>query len=155
MYESPEQSSRPNGQDFLGRGWAFPMRLEQGLVAMVSNEEDIKQSVLVILKTRPGERVMRPAFGTPLRDMCFEIINVSTREILKNRVLESLQRWEPRIDVLSVEVEIGSINDTEIRNGNGFLLISIKYRIRSTNSEDNLVYPFYLTESSNERGATR
>ena len=140
--------SDQTGQEFLGRGWSFPVQLEHGQAAMVELQEDVKQAIRIILGTQPGERVMRPEFGTPLRELVYEPINVTTCEIVKTRVELSLQRWEPRIDVLSVVVQIGGRGSAFERTRSGRLDIEIQYRIRTTNTEDNLVYPFYLTEAS-------
>lgn len=142
------QFSDQSGQEFLGRGWSFPPLLVNGRPAMVELEADVRQAIRIILGTQPGERVMRPDFGTPLRELVFEPINVTTCEIVRTRVELALQRWEPRIDVLKVVVEVGTSGGAFERLRTGMLSIEIRYRIRSTNTEDNLVYPFYLVEAS-------
>jgi phage baseplate assembly protein W len=134
-------------QEFLGRGWSFPIEMENGQPKMVALEQDVQQAIRIILGTQPGERVMRPEFGTPLRELVFEPINVTTCEIVRSRVERSLQRWEPRIDVLLVSVTAGGRGTDYRQTRTGLLNIEIRYRIRTTNTEDNLVYPFYLTES--------
>ena len=129
---------------FLGIGWAFPPCLEaDGAIELVAYEEDIRQSVRIILGTNPGERVMRPDFGAGLNAFLFEPISFSLMQRVKQRVQEALIDWEPRIDVEKVTVS----ND---RSEPGKLIINIEYRIRATNARANLVYPFYLQE-----GATR
>lgn len=131
----------PDGGDFLGRGWAFPVGV--GLddeVAMVADADDIRQSIRLILETDPGERVMRPDFGAGLRRMVFEPINTATLTLVQHRVEEALVAREPRIDVQEVVV---SAEDA----ASGLLHIRIDYRIRATNTFYNLVYPFYLQES--------
>ena len=125
--------------DFLGSGWSFPIRIDrQGEIALVSREEDIRQAILVILGTSPGERVMRPDFGAVLKALVFEPINTATKALVKHRVEEALVLWEPRSD--SVEVTIADERSL------GRLLIDIHYRVRATNTFFNLVYPFYLLE---------
>jgi len=125
--------------DFLGSGWSFPIRIDkQGEIALVSREEDIRQAILVILGTSPGERVMRPDFGAGLKALVFEPINTATKALVKHRVEEALLLWEPRID--SVEVAIADERSL------GRLLLDIRYRVRATNTFFNLVYPFYLLE---------
>ena len=126
---------------FLGKGWAFPVGVEAGLTATASYDEDVRQAILVILGTDPGERVMRPDFGAGLRAFVFEPLNPSTMEALRQRVLEALVDWEPRIDVESVTA-------TADTAGAGKVLIDMRYRVRATNSHANLVYPFYLEEGS-------
>jgi len=125
--------------DFLGRGWAFPIRLDQqGDIALASGEDDIRQAILIILGTAPGERVMRPDFGAGLQALVFEPLNTATKALVKHRVEEALLVWEPRID--SLEVNVAD------ERALGRLLIELRYRVRATNTFYNLVYPFYLLE---------
>lgn len=124
---------------FLGAGWAFPIRLdESGEVAQVSHEEDIRQAVLLILQTELGERVMRPGFGAGLDSLVFEPLSTRTVALARHRVETALVTWEPRID--SIQVKVTAVPHE------GRLDIEIHYRVRSTNSFYNLVYPFYLQE---------
>lgn len=123
---------------FLGLGWSFPVQPEQGRTATAAYEEDVRQAILIILGTEPGERVMRPEFGAGLGSFVFEPISSATVESLKRRVEESLIDWEPRIDLESVSVR--PVPDE------GKLQIEVGYRVRATNSRHNLVYPFYLAE---------
>jgi phage baseplate assembly protein W len=106
---------------------------------MVAAEEDIRQSIRLILETEPGERVMRPDFGCPLRHLLFEPINTNTMGLIKHLVEQALVEWEPRIDVRDVSVA----PDPPL----GRVDIEIGYLVRSTNTFYNLVYPFYLRES--------
>ncbi len=125
---------------FLGSGLAFPPAADsRGAMAMASYEEDIRQSIQIVLATNPGERVMRPDFGAGLRDFVFEPADPSTINRLSTRVRESLIDFEPRISVQNVEVTI----DPVTRNT---LYIGITYVVRATNTVANLVYPFYLLE---------
>jgi phage baseplate assembly protein W len=126
--------------DFLGRGWAFPVAVEPGGdILMVETAEDIRQAIGLILETEPGERVMRPDFGSGLRGMVFEPINTTTLALVRHRVEEALIAWEPRIDLVDVVV-------TAQTSPPGALLIRIDYRILETNTFYNMVYPFYLRE---------
>jgi Bacteriophage baseplate protein W len=127
---------------FLGVGWAFvPCVQQDGHIALVQYEDDIRQSIHIILGTDRGERVMRPDFGAGLSQFVFEPLDATTMHLVKTRVEESLIAWEPRIDVLSVNVSA----DGSIANK---LLIDLNYRVRATNSQFNLVYPFFLQEGS-------
>lgn len=139
---------RGTNPNFLGRGWSFPLRITWGQVAMVELHEDVQQAIRIILGTEPGERVMRPDFGTPLRSLVFEPMHTTTFEVIRTRVEQALERWEPRIDVLNVTVQPGGSGTLQERTRSGRLEISIDYRIRSTNTKDNLVYPFYLSEAA-------
>ncbi len=123
---------------FLGKGWKFPVGVDKrGGVALSESEEKIKESILIILGTAKGERVMRPEFGCDIHDFVFSIINTSTLTQIQSAVKEALLLWEPRIELLSVEFYKERIND-------GILDIGINYKVRRTNTEFNLVYPFYL-----------
>lgn len=124
---------------FLGVGWAFPLVADvAGDVDLAAAEEDIRQSVRIILGTTPGERVMRPDFGAGLQALVFEPISATLTALVKHRVEEALVTWEPRIDTITVAVAADPPR--------GRLLITIDYRVRATNTFYNLVYPFYLME---------
>jgi phage baseplate assembly protein W len=125
---------------FLGIGWAFPVCPKAGRTATAAYEEDVRQAILIILGTDPGERVMRPDFGAGLNAFVFEPMNFTTLEALRKRVEDSLIDWEPRIDVEKVTVE--AVPDE------GKVLIDVRYRVRATNSHQNLVFPFYLEEGT-------
>jgi phage baseplate assembly protein W len=125
-------------KEFLGRGWKFPIEVnKRGGIALTEYEEKIRESILIILQTAKGERVMLPEFGCDIHNFVFEVINTSILTMIKSAVREALILWEPRIEVLGIEAITERINQGE-------LLISIDYRVRSTNNEFNLVYPFYL-----------
>jgi phage baseplate assembly protein W len=125
---------------FLGKGWAFPVALEpSGKIGLIAYEEDIRQSVHIILGTAQGERVMRPDFGAGLEKLVFEPMNTTTKSLVRHQVEQALIRWEPRIEVQEVLVEPDTTTS-------GKLLIEIRYRVRDTNTFYNLVYPFYLQE---------
>lgn len=127
---------------FLGQGWAFPPCLKNaGEIEIVAYEEDIRQAIIIILRTSRRERVMRPDFGAGLDDFLFEPLSETTLQLVKTRVEESLIDWEPRIIVEEVKV-------TAEQEPAGKLIIDMTYRIRATNTLHNLVYPFYLQEGS-------
>jgi phage baseplate assembly protein W len=132
-----EQNRR---RDFLGVGWKFPLQVTpQGGIAQSGYEQRVEESIYLILGTARGERVMLPQFGCGIHDLVFEPNNSLTRSLVVNRVRESLVRYEPRIDVLEVEVE----TTPEQEN---LMLIRVSYRIRANNALNNLVYPFYINE---------
>jgi uncharacterized protein len=125
------------GADFLGKGWRNPIGLADGAVAYVESEESIRESILIILGTARGERVMRPEFGCALNELVFAPNSTTTAALAKFYVKEALTKWEPRIHLLEVDAapdpdEAGCLN------------IEISYQVKTTNSKDNLVYPFYL-----------
>jgi Bacteriophage baseplate protein W len=125
---------------FLGNGLSFPLRTDaRGQIGLVTGSEDIDQSILIILKTRPGERVMRPTFGCRANELLFEPRSAATTSLLQNYVLEALRMWEPRIEVLNVNV-------VENEAGDGVLLTEIEYQIKATHDTRSIVYPFYITD---------
>ena len=125
---------------FLGVGWAFPPGVEPGGgIAEAAYEDDVRQAIRIILATNPGERVMRPDFGAGLDRFVFEPVNVATVTQLKAQVHDALVAWEPRVDVLEIDV-------TPEGSPPVVLLIEMQYRVRATNALQNLVYPFYLQE---------
>jgi uncharacterized protein len=125
----------------LGVGWGFPVALvdsdEGRRLARAQYEESVRQSIMIILSTAKGERVMRPEFGCGLQELVFDVNNSATRAMAEFEVRGALQNWEPRIDLLRVNVSSGGENGEQ-------LLIRIDYRVRATDTRFNLVYPFYL-----------
>ncbi|HLN63069.1 MAG TPA: GPW/gp25 family protein [Symbiobacteriaceae bacterium] len=127
-------------QSFLGKGWAFPIRVGPGGgIATASDEEAIAQAIGLILRTSPGERVMLPDYGCGLADLAFAPLNHQTLSRTGRQIEAALRDWEPRIDVDGVLVETDPADESR-------LLISVSYRVRATNARGNRVYPFYLTE---------
>jgi Bacteriophage baseplate protein W len=128
-------------KEFLGRGWAMPVALDPrtGLVASVEHEEDIRQSIRIILETAPGERVMRPNFGCGIHELVFTAVDSTAIQRIISEVQEALRRCEARIDVLGVTVD-------EDATAEGKLLVELEYRVRKTNQTGNLVFPFYFRE---------
>ncbi|MBU7005768.1 GPW/gp25 family protein [Phosphitispora fastidiosa] len=129
-------------KDFLGKGWRFPVLVEavSGKVLLSEYEQDIQESIRIILTTSKGERVMRPDFGCGIHDFVFASMSITTLSMMESSIREALQQWEPRIEVTGV-------NAAPDRAEPGRLDIEIKYCVRSTNNEFNLVYPFYLKEN--------
>lgn len=128
---------------YLGTGLAFPMQVNsRGEIALVSGAKDIEQSIHIILGTRPGERVMRPTFGCKANDLLFELRDATTASLLKKYVLDALNFWEPRIQVLQVDVLLDDDLD-------GSLQVEISYEIKATHDVRSIVYPFFLENEEN------
>ena len=125
-------------RNFLGQGWAFPMGVDgTGGIAMSRGEADIENSILAILGTAKGERVMRPNFGSSIHDFIFAPNNATTHGLLGYHVRDALTFWEPRIEVTDVDVAADEQNPSRV-------LINISYTVITTNDNRNLVYPYYL-----------
>lgn len=126
------------GAPFLGVGVAFPFQADaSGAVRLRSGEALIEQSIGLILRTRPGERPMRPQFGCSAHGLVFSP-SASPRTVaaVTRAVSEALARWEPRVDVLSVAA-VPDPRHPEV------LAVDIEYRVKATNDVRNLVFPFY------------
>ena len=124
-------------RDFLGKGFAYPLQINtRGGIQASNQAQKIRESILTILGTQYGERLMRPNFGCNLKSLVFSPNNAATANLARHYVEEGLKTWEPRIILDDVIIE----ND----NLNGRLMIHIHYKIKSNYELENLVYPFYL-----------
>lgn len=128
---------------FLGRGFGFPVNVESatGQFKETDGEEDIRQSIVMILSTRKGERVMRPEFGCDIYNFMFGTMDYTSVHLMEEAILESLIRWEPRIRDIQVRGELSADED-------GMIEFHIRYLVRSTNNVYNMVYPFFITEGA-------
>jgi Bacteriophage baseplate protein W len=123
--------------DFVGAGWAYPLEIDPGGgFALARGAARIEQSIRLILVTYPGERPMRPEFGSLLRDFVFRPASLDNAAELSSEVRKALIRWEPRIDVNTVDTYPAADDP-------GLLYIDITYTVRATNDKRNLVFPFY------------
>ncbi len=127
---------------YIGNGWKFPIQVSPtGQLTYEAGEQDIQEAIWIILGTARGERQMLPTFGCGIHDLVFAPNNPATQGNVAHLVKTALTEWEPRIDVLDVNVTAPADNT---------LLIRVDYRIRSNNSFGNLVYPFYITEGAGQ-----
>jgi phage baseplate assembly protein W len=123
--------------DFVGAGWAFPLAVDaRGGIALARRDQELEQAIRLILATYPGERPMRPEFGSRLRDFVFRSATIDTAAELAQEVEIALLRWEPRVVVDAVNVTV----DPDERNR---LYIDVYYSVKGTNDRRNLVFPFY------------
>jgi uncharacterized protein len=127
---------------FLGRGWWMPVKLDHrtGQVAEAEYEEDIRQSIRIIIETAPGERVMRPNFGCGIHELVFASVDSETLQRVRSVIEDALRRCEARIEL----IEVNADESPELSDGR--LRIEVDYRIRKTNQVGNLVFPFYFRE---------
>jgi phage baseplate assembly protein W len=131
-------------QSFLGTGWSFPpvFKKEGKNIITVSDEQDIAESVFILLNTTPGERIMRPEYGCGLKKLVFERHDSNFFAQLNHLIYYALLNFEPRINFIDAEV-------VNIDNLDGLLYIKINYTIIITNTRHNIVFPFYLLEGTN------
>ncbi len=141
--------SNKENNAFLGSGWSFPPTFEEHNceIRLVSHEEDIKQSLNILLSTTPGERLMHPTFGCSLKNMVFETVNESVITKIKNSIERAILFFEPRISLHRVSVN--TEDDPEQPNSiyGGMMEINLDYTIRKTNTRSNMVFPFYFAEA--------
>ena len=132
-------------KQFLGIGWGFPpefTKFGDGIqTKMSSNEEDIRESLKLLLSTRPGERIMQPAYGCGIHALVYEVLNESTVTEIVDMIERAILFFEPRIKLENIDVEEESEDE-------GRLLLQLNYCIRTTNTRSNMVYPFYLIEGT-------
>ncbi len=130
--------------DFVGAGWSFPLGTDAtGGVALVNRDREIEQAIRLILGTAVGERPMRPEFGCRIHDHVFDTATSATAGQIAYDVRDALNRWEPRIDVLDVNVSFDGMEQ-------GVLYVDVNYTIRSLNDPRNLVFPFYVIPADDE-----
>jgi uncharacterized protein len=125
-------------REFVGRGWAFPLRTDAtGGVALVGEEREIEESMRLILGTAYGERPMRPDFGCAIHDYVYAGTDAGTAAQMAHEVRLSLGRWETRVDVRDVSVSVDAAEP-------GLCYIDVRYTVKPSNDPRNLVFPFYV-----------
>lgn len=126
---------------FIGKGLAFPLQPEDdgGGLRMVEGEALVRRSLMLILSTAPGERLMRPDFGCGIHELVFQPNTAALRGAVRDKVRDAVRKWEPRVDLLDVEVDTADGQPTRLH-------IRLDCRLRSNNAFFNLVFPFYLSE---------
>lgn len=130
-------------QAFLGTGWSFPPEFDKATKAVVtiSDEEDIKSSLEILLSTKVGERVMQPKYGCNMDELLFNPLDLSLKTFVSELIKTAILYHEPRIDVEKIDITQGD-------DLNGELLVILDYKIRATNSRINWVFPFYKVEGT-------
>lgn len=129
---------------FLGSGWAFPVTFSVGNYQLMrsSYEQNINESINIILLTNNGERCFEPQFGSGLQQFFFRQMDGTLKGEIKDAVQSALLHNEPRITVTNVSVEYADIQG-------GLVEITISYVYNMTNTRHNYVFPFYLNEGTN------
>lgn len=140
--EKKKKDCKRQQHSFLGTGWAFPPSFTRGpqSVVMVSDKEDIRQSLEILLTTSVGERFLRPSYGCDLRRYLFEPLDEGLVAYIRDLVNNAILYHEPRIRLTDLTLTT--------RADEGVLLIELAYVVRATNSRQNYVYPFYRDEGT-------
>jgi len=129
---------------FLGRGWSFPptFNKDAGSIEMVGEEEDIRQSLYILLSTTPGERITNVKYGCDLNRVLFDPVNSSVDIIIKDLISRAVLYYEPRISLKEVFID-------KSRQLEGIVEITLQYVVRRINVRSNIVFPFYQLEGTN------
>ena len=130
-------------RDFLGRGWSFPPRFTCAAtgVEMLEDDADVASSIEILLSTRPGERVMQPLYGCNLSELVFGSLDTRLKTLMKDKIESAILYYEPRVVLEVVTLDDGDGLD-------GVVLIEIVYRVKTTNSRFNFVFPYYVREGT-------
>lgn len=133
-----------NNDSFLGIGWSFPPEFKENTktVTMLTDEDDIKSSLEILLSTKIGERIMQPKFGCKMEELLFNPLNRTLKTFVAELIKTAILYHEPRIDVEKIDITQG--NDLT-----GELLVIIDFKVRATNSRINMVFPYYKEEGTN------
>lgn len=136
-----------NIKSFLGTGWSFPPVFEHQMnsVKMVSDEEDIRQSLILLLSTTPDERIMNPDYGCDLHRIMFQPMTNATQFLIKDVIKTAVLFYEPRITLDDIVIDYSGELD-------GIVYITLHYTIRKINIRSNIVFPFYKTEGTSVVG---
>jgi uncharacterized protein len=128
---------------FLGTGWAFPPAFDPRTreAVMVTQQQDVEESLRILLSTSPGERVMHPNYGCGLLRMVFENMDESRLTEIRSLVERAVLFFEPRVILHEVLIDTDELFE-------GILRLRLDYSIRTTNTRHNLVYPLYLAEAT-------
>jgi len=131
-------------QDFLGIGWSFPPEFKESTkaVIMLTDENDIKSSLEILLSTKIGERIMQPKYGCNMDELLFSPLNRTLKTFVSELIKTAILYHEPRIDVEKIDITKGD-------DLSGELLVLIDFKVRATNARINMVYPFYKQEGTN------
>jgi phage baseplate assembly protein W len=128
--------------EFLGTGWRFPIIPDDsGGLGYVTQEENVEQSLMILLQTIVGERVMRYDFGCRAPELVFAPGSLRYLRLLEQTVGDAIRDWEPRVDVDDVRAETAPEDDLEYDTR---VVLRVDYRVRRTNTRQNLVFPFYV-----------
>lgn len=130
-------------RDYLGRGWSFPPTFGRSAIGveMLEEDADVASSLEILLSTKPGERIMQPLYGCNLSDLLFESLDTRLKTLMADKVESSILYYEPRVLLDRVFLD-------DSRELEGVVLIVVDYRVKTTNSRFNFVFPYYKREGT-------
>ncbi len=124
--------------DFGGSGSVIGIQTTgTGKVSMVCERESIRQSILLLISTTPGERVMRPKYGCNLQKLVFMPNDTATHGLAIHYVRTALERWEPRIDIINIDANANV-------NSPNMMEITLTYRIRHLQENEQFEIAYHL-----------
>jgi uncharacterized protein len=132
-----------NELNFIGKGWSFPPVFNKitGSVDITQNEDDINNSLFILLNTTLGERILQPKYGCDMKELVFEPLTTTLKTFMTDKIKTAIAFYEPRIEVEKIEM-------TDNEELEGKIIIDIYYKVRTTNSRYNYVVPFYKIEGT-------
>jgi phage baseplate assembly protein W len=134
----------PGPADFRGAGWRFPIQPRAGgSLGYVDGDDNISQSLVLLLSTITGERVMRPEFGSPVPDLIFQSDSEQNLSRLGQVLSDAVRQWEPRVEIESVRATRPA-GPGDVRDEPVSIEVALTYRVLRTNTRRNLVFPYYL-----------
>lgn len=126
----------------LGTGMKFPPCVDRatGRFAVSSDQENVRDSIYLLLMTARGERLTAPGFGSNLAAYAFQTVDLTTVSMLERDIRRVLLDNEPRVADVAVEVQ---------RSPNDFacLQVTIRYLLIDSQQPQNLVFPFYIADA--------
>ncbi len=133
--------------DIIGTGWRFPLVPDaRGRLAYVGGQDNIEQSLRILLQTNLRERVMRARFGTTAREQLFSPGSEKALRLLERSVADAIRDHEPRVEVINLQAETDPRDQTQVA-------LRIDYKVRASYVRGNLVFPFYVGSGVPEAGA--
>ena len=137
-------NNRLDENDFLGRGFGFPVEFDRDSneVRMSEGVEDITESIGIIVNTIPGERILRPLFGANAEELIFEPLTITSGAMIANEIRLAIVRQEPRVIIEETDVDVVQLTEE------GRLDISISFTVIAINTRFNKVFPFFINEAT-------
>ncbi len=124
-----------NQEQRTGTDWKYPLEYGGGKVRMNTLEQDIRQSLFLLLNTRRGERVMRPAYGCDLAQFAFESVDYPLLMRIEGEILAAIKLYEPRVENVSVTAgRSGGEPSAEA------LIINVSYTIKANAVQQTLSF---------------